>query len=204
VAYIGLSDFEDPAAVTDFEARFNQLREAKAWIIDLRWNGGGSSTIGYQILAHFIDAPVEGSKASSRLYNPTVAAQGGPQAWYEWGTDKIQPATGPLYQGPVYVLTSPRTCSAAEDFLIPLRMAKRITIVGEPTCGSTGQPLHFSIYGATARVCTKWDRFPDGTEFVGTGVVPNVKAAMTKRDVASGRDAVLETAIELASSGRAR
>jgi C-terminal processing protease CtpA/Prc len=199
VAYIGLSDFANPAVVNDFEAAINQLRKAKAWIIDLRWNGGGSSLIGYKILAHFIELPVEGSKASSRLYNPTVAAQGGLQSWHEWETDKIQPVTGPRYQGPVYVLTSANTCSAAEDFLIPLRMAKRITVVGEPTCGSTGQPLHFAIYGATARVCTKWDRFPDGTEFVGVGVVPDVKAARTKGDVASGRDAVLETAIKLAA-----
>jgi len=91
------------------------------------------------------------------------------------------------------------TCSAAEDFLIPLRVAKRVTIVGEPSCGSTGQPLEFSIYGATARVCTKWDRFPDGTEFVGVGIVPDVKAARTKEDVAANRDAVLETALRLAS-----
>jgi C-terminal processing protease CtpA/Prc len=77
-------------------------------------------------------------------------------------------------------------------------MTKRITIVGEPTCGSTGQPLQFSIYGAVARVCTKWDRFPDGTEFVGNGVAPDVKAARTKRDVAIGRDAVLESALKLA------
>ena len=87
----------------------------------------------------------------------------------------------------------------AVDFLIPLKMAKRIIIAGEPTCGSTGQPLQFSIYGATARICTKWERFPDGTEFVEVGVVADVKTARTKKDVASGRDAVLETAIGLAS-----
>ena len=74
--------------------------------------------------------------------------------------------------------------------------------MGEPTCGSTGQPLEFSLYGATARVCTKWDRFPDGTEFVGVGIVPDVQAARTKNDVVSGRDAVLETAVELASRHR--
>ena len=50
------------------------------------------------------------------------------------------------------------------------------------------------------RVCTKWDRFPDGTEFVGSGVTPDVKAVRTKRDVAIGRDAALESALELAKS----
>lgn len=199
VAYVGLNDFSDRAIDADFEAEFSKLRQAKAWIIDLRWNGGGSSEIGYKILAHFIDAPAEGSISRSRQYNPTFAALGRPQTWYEWGSDKITPAPGPHYRGPVYVLTSPSTCSAAEDFLIPLKMSKRITIVGEPTCGSTGQPLEFSLYGATARVCTKWDQFPDGTEFVGVGVLPDVPAARTKNDVASGRDRVLEKAVELAS-----
>jgi C-terminal processing protease CtpA/Prc len=198
VAYIGLNDFSNAQIDKEFDAKFEQLRGAKAWVIDLRYNGGGSSGIGYAIFKRFIDAPVERSKQSTRLYNATVAARNQPQTWYEWPSDKIEPAAGPHYQGPVYVLTSPSTCSAAEDFLIPLKTAKRITIVGEPTCGSTGQPLQFTIYGASARVCTKWDRFPDGTEFVGVGVLPDVKAARTREDVASGRDAVLETALKLA------
>ena len=78
-------------------------------------------------------------------------------------------------------------------------MQKRATLVGEATCGSSGQPLSFSIYGADARVCTKWDRFPDGTEFVGVGILPDVPVSRTKEDVAAGRDAVLEAAIRLAS-----
>ena len=45
----------------------------------------------------------------------------------------------------------------------------------------------------------KMGRFPYGTEFVGNGVVPDVKFARTKRDVVMGRDATLETALELAS-----
>ena len=198
VAYVGLNDFSNPQIDADFDAKFDQLRGAKAWIIDLRYNGGGSSGIGYAILSRFVDAPLQGSKQSTRLFNATLAARNQQQTWYDWPPDKIEPAPGPHYQGPVYVLTSPSTCSAAEDFLIPLTAAKRITIVGEPSCGSTGQPLQFSIYGATARVCTKWDRFPDGTEFVGVGVVPDVKSARTKEDVASGRDAVLEAAFNLA------
>jgi len=200
IAYMALNDFNDPKIVTDFESRFDEIRSARAWILDLRFNGGGSSDIGYGILAHFLKAPAEGSTWRTRLYNPTFQAWGRPQNWYEGSSDKIELARGTRYEGTVYVLTSPSTCSAAEDFLIPLKMSKRATLVGEPTCGSTGQPLQFSIYGATARVCTKWDRFPDGTEFVGVGVVPDIPAARTKKDVAVGLDAVLAKAIEVARS----
>ena len=199
IAYIGLNDFGDPKIVTSFESNLERLLDIRAWIIDLRQNGGGSSDIGYRILDHFIESPTEGSTWRTREYKPAFEAWGEPQTFYEGHPTKIEPADGRRYEGPIYVLTSPSTCSAAEDFLIPLKMSKRITIVGEPTCGSTGQPLQFSIYGALARVCTKWDRFPDGTEFVGIGILPDVRSARSVRDVELGRDAALQEALGLAS-----
>jgi len=199
IAYIGLSDFSNPEVVTRFESNLDHLLNEKAWIIDLRFNGGGSSNIGYRILAHFIDSAAERSSWRTREYKPAFEAWGEPQTYYDGQPENIEPAPGPRYGGPIYVLTSASTCSAAEDFLIPLKMAKRITIVGEPTCGSTGQPLQFSIYGAFARVCTKWDRFPDGTEFVGIGVLPDIRSARSARDVELGNDTVLKQALALAS-----
>src|SRR5438552_18837136 len=101
------------------------------------------------------------------------------------------------------LVTGVQTCALpiyeGSALLIPLKVQKRATLVGEATCGSSGQPLFFSIYGADVRICTKWDRFPDGTEFVGVGVLPDVEVSRTKEDVASGRDAVLNAAIQLAS-----
>jgi C-terminal processing protease CtpA/Prc len=198
IAYIALNDFSNAKIDRDFETKLPDLRSARAWIIDLRINGGGSSEIGYAILSHFINAPVEGSTWRTRQYNPTFQAWGREQTWYEGAPDLIKPAAGPRFDGPVYILTSPNTCSAAEDFLVPLKVAKRAILVGEPTCGSSGQPLAFTVYGASARVCTKWDRFPDGTEFVGVGILPDVPSSRTRQDVASGRDAVLDVAVAAA------
>lgn len=199
VAFIGLNGFNNPDIVKQFESRFDEMRHAKAWIIDLRMNGGGSDEYGFKILSRFINSPIKSSAWRTREYKPAYAAWGKAQTWHEGSPEEIQPAQGPKFDGPVYVLTSPITCSAAEDFLIPLKVAKRITIVGEATCGSSGQPLEIAIYDAYARICTKWDRFPDGTEFVGIGILPDVPAARTKQDVASGRDAVLQAAMDLAS-----
>jgi C-terminal processing protease CtpA/Prc len=150
-------------------------------------------------LGHFLNKVAQGEAWRTHLYNPTFQAWKQPQQWYEAPPDSIKLADGPRFSGPVYILTSPTTCSAAEDFLIPLRVQKRATLVGEATCGSSGQPLSFAIYGADVRICTKWDHFPDGTEFVGVGILPDVEASRTKEDVAKGRDTVLQTAIQLAS-----
>jgi C-terminal processing protease CtpA/Prc len=199
ISYMALNDFSNEKIVGDFVSQLEKALQSKAWILDLRENGGGTSSIGYRILGHFLNEPGQGEAWRTRLYNPTFRAWKQPQPWYEGAPDVIKLADGSRYSRPVYVLISARTCSAAEDFLIPLKVQKRATLVGEASCGSSGQPLFFSIYGADVRICTKWDRFPDGTEFVGVGVLPDVEVSRTKEDVASGRDAVLNAAIQLAS-----
>jgi C-terminal processing protease CtpA/Prc len=74
---------------------------------------------------------------------------------------------------------------------------KRGTIVGEPTGGSTGQPLMFKLPGGgAARVCTKRDTYPDGKDFVGVGVQPQVLVRPTIADFRAGRDTVLEAALD--------
>ena len=73
---------------------------------------------------------------------------------------------------------------------------KRGKLVGEPTGGSTGQPLFFDLPGGgRARVCTKRDTYPDGKEFIGVGIQPHVRAHQTVADFRAGRDTVLETGL---------
>jgi C-terminal processing protease CtpA/Prc len=95
------------------------------------------------------------------------------------------------------VLTSARTFSAAEDFCAVFDYMKRGTIMGEPTGGSTGQPLLFGLPGGgRARVCIKRDAYPDGKEFVGFGIKPTMTISPTLADVRAGRDTVLEGALQ--------
>ena len=90
------------------------------------------------------------------------------------------------------------TGSAAEDFLIYADKVPHFTKVGQPTYGSTGQPLFFDLPGGgSARVCTKRDTYPDGRDFVGVGVQPDVKAENTVEDFIAGRDRMLEIGIEV-------
>jgi C-terminal processing protease CtpA/Prc len=73
-------------------------------------------------------------------------------------------------------------------------------IVGEASGGSTGQPLSFNLPGGgTARVCSKHDSFPDGKEFVGVGVTPDVAAHLTREDLVRGTDSVLDAGLKVAS-----
>lgn len=102
-----------------------------------------------------------------------------------------------MYAGPCVLLTSRNTVSAAEDFVAMFRSNHRATVIGAPTQGTTGTPLIQSLLcGGRARICSVAYRLLDGTEFIGSGIAPDIPAENDVNDYAGGRDAVLELALQ--------
>jgi C-terminal processing protease CtpA/Prc len=201
LAYVAANTFGSDAVVNEFDRVFPEILTAKGLIIDVRNNGGGSSSTGYSLIARLIEKPItQTSNWKTREYRPVFRAWNRPMPLYEGGdSGEIAPRGERPFNGPVVVLIGPNTYSGAEDFLVPLKMTSRAKLIGTPTGGSTGQPLIVEVYGAYARICTKWDRMPDGTEFVGVGVQPDVRVEPTRQAIASGRDLVIERAVEILS-----
>lgn len=220
IAYISLNSFSNDEIDSLFVKILPKLYKAKKVIIDLRKNGGGSTYVGFEILQYLVnDSVLYGSKQKSRLHIPAF------KAWGKWTevTDTIndswakqeflsfrdnyffqfenQPDTIKIKAKrivvPTAILIGHHTASAAEDFLIFLHNQKHIVKIGEPTFGSTGQPLLFDLpNGGSARVCTKKDTYPDGKEFVGYGIQPDIKVSNTFQDYLKNKDAVLQRAID--------
>jgi len=201
IVYVALNTFGSDRVVKAFDARFGRIAEADALVIDVRKNGGGSTDYGYSIIARLIQEPIaETPSWRSRQLISVHKAWGREQEWYEGDHGIIESRGETPFLKPVVVLIGPNTYSAAEDFLIPLKASGRATLIGEATGGSTGQPLLFDVYGARVSICVKWDRFPDGTDFVGVGVLPDIEVPMTKNDVRRGSDPVLERALSFLRS----
>jgi C-terminal processing protease CtpA/Prc len=77
-------------------------------------------------------------------------------------------------------------------------------IVGQPTGGSTGQPLIIGLPGGgSARICSKRDRYPDGTEFIGVGVQHDVEVLPTIADTLEAIADAHEWIEERTGAGRA-
>ena len=126
----------------------------------------------------------------------TTYAKG--NAWKEGGYEEFKPSYRSKFLGPVVVLISCYTGSAAEDFLIFIDGLERFTTVGEPTFGSTGQPLLLQLPGGGgARICTKRDTYPDGRDFVGYGVQPKVKIERTPAALIGKEDNILSKGLEI-------
>jgi C-terminal processing protease CtpA/Prc len=192
ILLLDIRSFNDESVLEDFTEQFGQISQAAGLVIDLRNNGGGRSDVGWGILAQMVDKPFPTSRWKTRLYRPSFRAWARPEAWswHEEIGDEYEQHGGHFFEGPVAVLSGPQTYSAAEDFLAAFRQAERGPIIGQPSGGSTGQPLLFKLPGGgSARVCTKRDLFADGTEFVGVGVISDIPVQDTVADLRAGRDA---------------
>jgi len=195
VGYLALRSFGNIIE----DDHFDDIAKTDALILDVRDNGGGSDTIGYHILGWLTDKPFKTLRWKTLDYRPAYQAwDGGDLLTWDGESAQNWPPDGKrLYSRPVVVLTSARTYSAAESFCVAFDYMKRGKIIGEPTGGSTGQPLLFGLPGGgRARVCVKRDSYPDGKEFVGIGIQPDVVIRPTLADVRAGRDTVLDGALE--------
>ena len=137
-------------------------------------------------------------KWKTRKYLPAFRSWGIPEEWYEESMGTIQPSPEKRFSGPLVILTGHTTYSSAEDFVVPLKFSKRAKIVGDITGGSTGNPLNVQLPGGyVLRICAKRDSFPDGEEFVGKGIEPDIKVKLTQKNIYEDKDVVLEKAIEI-------
>ncbi len=153
-------------------------------------------TYSYQLLTGAAGKPVT---LRVRAEDGVERAHGGPAiGWTPVGSadETYQAKHEAVFAGPVAVLTGPQTFSAAEDFTVAFNLMKRGIVVGEATGGSTGQPLFFDLPGGgKARICVKRDVYPDGSAFVGKGVMPDVEVRRTVASLRAGTDPVLDRAI---------
>lgn len=201
VAYFALDHFEDDAGVKAFAAALPRILGAKALVVDVRNNGGGSTHFGWEILSFLSTTAIPHAPQYVRMDEPHVRAQRDAISWQpanrfgQPGFTRVHPR---IFTGKVAVLTGPRTFSAAEDFVLAFNAIGRGVTVGAATGGSTGQPLFMTLPGGgTARICVKRDLTVDGQDFVGKGIVPDVMVMETVDAVRANRDEVLERALAL-------
>jgi carboxyl-terminal processing protease len=207
IAILSLNSFSDETVPEQFDALLPDLRRAKGLVIDISRNGGGSTTIGGHVLQRFIDRPAPGSRWMTPKYVSAfkVWGEGGLEEYAEWADPMWETGEhdtlAPLGDAdrmivPIVIITSKRTGSAAEDFMVFAKSQPHIVQMGEPTAGTTGQPVHFDLPGGfRARVSAKRDTMPDGTDFVGTGVVPDIEVTRSLDDVLNNHNPALITAI---------
>jgi hypothetical protein len=127
VGYLEVTGFnEGPGFEDAMAAALRFLERTDAMIIDVRRNPGGSGNMSHMLFSHFLPAEAI----------PTIRVKSRATPEPELRHSYVD-VPGPRRPDvPLYVLTSHRTGSAAEEFSFVLHNLKRATLVGEPTAGA--------------------------------------------------------------------
>jgi C-terminal processing protease CtpA/Prc len=167
VGYIRIDGFFDPQiAARPIQAAMDFVGDTDALIFDVRYNGGGDpATVRLLCSYLFGNKPVHLNDIYIRDGNRTE------QFW------TLAKVPGQRYvDKPVYVLTSKRTGSGAEEFSYDLKNLHRATLVGASTWGGAnpGGTVrlndHFGAFIPVGRAINPYTK----TNWEGVGVDPDV------------------------------
>jgi hypothetical protein len=180
IGYLKLNSFPDPSICRPTAVgAMASLNHVDAIIFDLRNNRGGEPEMVTLMAAYLFDRP-------EYWYNARENTT--PRSWTQ------SPVPGNrLADKPVYVLTSNRTFSGAEQFSYDLKMLKRAILVGETTGGAAHSGVFYRIddhFGIGIPETKPINPFSN-TDWAETGVEPDVKVKAAN---------ALETAVKLAES----
>ncbi len=168
VGYVDLRGFYDTedAGLTAIAA-MNFLAHTDAVIFDLRQNGGGLPSMIQLVSSYLFDE----SKHLNSFY---IRAEDTVEQFW---TQKY--VHGPkMVDADVYILTSERTFSAAEEFTYNLKHMERATVVGETTGGGAHPVEGHFFANLNISMSVPFGRAINpitGTNWKGTGIEPHIE-----------------------------
>ena len=183
VGYVRLTSLDEAEYTAEaIVATMNLVANTSALIFDIRRNNGGAST-GVALWCSYLfpPEPVHLNDIYCRKGNTTQ------QYW----TVPFVPGRRYL-EKPVYVLTSGRTFSGAEEFAYNLKHLGRATIVGETTLGGANPvgayrlDAHFELRVAVCRAINP----VTGTNWEGVGVEPDIAVPAAEALARAHREAL--------------
>jgi carboxyl-terminal processing protease len=200
IAYIKVPTFHGIETQAQAIELLKQFHDAKTVILDVRGNPGLGPpgplqrALMVQPYKDWTESSSEHGGALLRNYAPAYPGH----STLTISDTVIQPRD-PAYSGRLILLVD-RVCSCAcEDFVMPFKYAKRATLVGETTAGSYSMTRHIDFEnGMILNIAAVHHTFPDGSQFEGVGITPDIPVDITPEDLRTGRDPVLKKAVELA------
>ena len=195
IAVLTVNTMMGQDTIEEIDAAYDTIAAhgARGLIIDLRENGGGAFAV-KPLVEHVLSAPLDAGAFVSQPWNarmdraPRLDDVGDVAPWEGWSVrsfwEHVQTAEitrirfvpdEVQFDGPVYVLTSAQTASAAEMAADALKASGRARLVGETTAG---QMLSQTMYELPGRLhlalpIADYYSFANG-RIEGAGVSPHI------------------------------
>ncbi|MBI4716424.1 MAG: hypothetical protein HY763_01345 [Planctomycetes bacterium] len=202
IAYISIESFEgtqwDGLRTGELDTLFAGYRDAVGLVIDVRSNNGGNETVAAAIAGHLTEAAFVYGYHRDR--NPGTDHDD----FADFQSHELQPADNERFLGPTACLIGERNLSSAEWFVLMMRENPRgITLIGDTTRGSSGNPSEFALDSGIKYYIPRWIAFraDQVTEVEDVGIPPTQGFAIAPEDsYTADQDLVLERALELLGS----
>lgn len=168
IGYVYFREFDDAAqSGAAIDAILKEFAGVRALIVDVRRNSGGDDVVGKTIANRFADR--------DRLYMVTRDRNGpnhgdfaDPTYWQLSPADQV-------FTGPVVLLTSRLSVSAAENFALAMRVLPHVTVVGDFTSGCFADMKWFDLpNGWRLSLSRNWFVDYAGRCWEGIGVPPDI------------------------------
>jgi hypothetical protein len=190
VGYVRIASFVGDEWSGEIDEALGRLSTARAMIIDVRDNSGGSKTVATKIAGRFADR--------ERIFGYVRLRNGARHDQFSDDiTETVKPEGARHHDGPALVLSNRGCMSAAEDFILAMHALPTVTVVGDTTIGASGGPLVRELANGWTYQLSQWIAYTaDHKTFEGVGLAPDVYVKGSSS--ISTTDAVLERAIALA------
>ncbi len=190
IGYVAIDQWNDGAIPRQVDEILEQMRETRGLIVDVRLNGGGSEPQARHVAGRFLEK--EFTYAYSQYRN-------GPQ--HTNLTEKIARRAAPhgpwRYHRPVVLLIGQKCMSSSESFVAMMSGAPQVTIMGDHTCGSSGNPQMLRLPLEVTVSVPRWiDYLPDGTPLDERGFRPQIQFKPEPGAFEGDRDDLLSGAVE--------
>lgn len=156
-------------------------------IIDVRRNFGGNGRLGLLIVNRFAQGRqrIAFSARLPRADGLTAAV-----------AQLIVPSARTNYHGPIAVLSSRLTVSAAESFVQAMRALPQVTLVGAPTLGALSRTERVLPNGWIVSITPSYIESPGGERFEAQGIPPDIATTtFSTVDIGLNRDSAIEAAL---------
>jgi carboxyl-terminal processing protease len=172
-----------------------EFKNARALVVDVRRNSGGDDLISKLIASRFAD--------QKRLYMTTQDRCGPSHDDFDPKKHFFVEPDGPRqFTKTVVLLANRLSISAAEDFIMAMRILPHVTVVGDFTSGCFADKFYVELPNGW-KLSLSMSLFLDQNGFCweGIGVPPDIKISCDYNEVVPENDPALATAISLIKSG---
>jgi hypothetical protein len=192
LGYIRIKTFEGtPENFEGIDTIISQLQATKALIIDIRSNRGGYISNSEIVASRLVNE----SKTAFRYRTRNGSAHTG---FSLWTNAVISPRGEIQYTNPVAILTNRQTFSAAEWFVLFVKVMPNVTIIGDTTGGGSAKTILRELSnGWTLRTSNTQTLMSNGCDFQFTGLFPDIPIWISPEDYNREVDTILEKAILL-------